>query len=54
MALEPWQVVYILIALVGLLIGWLLDPRLGIVFIWTLVIALEVLNYRKSRKVAKP
>lgn len=53
MALESWQILYILIALAGLLMGWLFDPSSGILFIWALVVAIEAFDYMKSRRVAK-
>jgi hypothetical protein len=52
--LEPWQILYVLIAFVGLMIGWLFDPKFGLIFIWALVIAIEAIDYRRSRRATRP
>ncbi|MDI6820505.1 MAG: hypothetical protein QMC89_06355 [Candidatus Hodarchaeaceae archaeon] len=48
MALEPWQIMHITIALVGLLIGWRFNPWFGVVFIWAIVIAVEAFSSKKK------
>lgn len=57
MALEPWQIMHIMIALAGLLVGWRFNPWFGVVLIWALVIAVEAFGSKKKGSrgsVAKP
>jgi len=45
--LEFWQVVYILIALAGIGVGWLLNVWLGLGVIWAGMIIFELICYTK-------
>jgi UDP-N-acetylmuramyl pentapeptide phosphotransferase/UDP-N-acetylglucosamine-1-phosphate transferase len=53
MALESWQITYVLGVFIGLLIGLLFNPWLGAAFIWAFVIVVEVLSFNKQRRVTK-
>lgn len=53
MALESWQITYVLGIFIGLLIGLLFDPWLGAAFIWAFVIVVEALSFNKQRRAAK-
>jgi len=48
--MEKWQVVFLLIVLCGLVVGWLLNPLAGLVFIWGAMIAAEVSFSKRSKK----
>ena len=53
MALEYWQITYVLAVCIGLLIGWISDPLFGAAFIWIFVIVVEALGFQKKKRIEK-
>jgi cytochrome b subunit of formate dehydrogenase len=49
MALQSWQIMYILGVIIGLLMGWRLHPWLGTAFIWVFIITFEVFIFLRRR-----
>jgi hypothetical protein len=41
---ERWQLVYLLIILIGLLIGYWIHPLVAVGFIWVAIIAAELIG----------
>jgi UDP-N-acetylmuramyl pentapeptide phosphotransferase/UDP-N-acetylglucosamine-1-phosphate transferase len=54
MRLQSWQITYIVGVLLGLLVGWEVNPWLGTVFILMFVIVFEILSFIRQRGSAKP
>lgn len=50
MAIESWQIIHIIGAFLGLLVGWRLNAWLGTAFILAFVIAVEVFSWKKKVK----
>ncbi|MEM3402232.1 MAG: hypothetical protein QW179_01730 [Candidatus Hadarchaeales archaeon] len=48
--MESWEILYIGVLLIGLLLGWLISPYIGAAFVWGLVILLEFLFSRKAKR----
>lgn len=43
--MENWQIMYLIILSIGLLIGWYLSPLFGVVFVWAAVLIYEFRHY---------
>jgi hypothetical protein len=44
MKIERWQVVYLLVVIIGLIIGYWIDPLVAVGFIWVVMIAAELVG----------
>jgi hypothetical protein len=51
--MKGWEIFYIIVLFVGMLIGWLLNVYLAVAFIWALIILLELRNVKKSKSHGK-
>ncbi|MCD6248135.1 MAG: hypothetical protein J7J17_01595 [Hadesarchaea archaeon] len=43
--MRPWQVIYIIGTIAGLLVGASTSPYTGVAFIWAFIIGAEALHY---------
>jgi 4-hydroxybenzoate polyprenyltransferase len=50
MAFESWQIIHVLVVLLGLLVGWMFNPWLGTAFILVLVAAIETLSFSIKKR----
>jgi len=51
--MKGWEIFYIIVLFVGMLIGWLLNVYLAVAFIWALIILLELRDVKKSKSHGK-
>ena len=47
--MKSWEISYIVVLFVGLLIGWQVNVYLAVAFIWALIILLELRDLKKSK-----
>jgi len=47
--MKTWEILYIVVLLAGLMIGWQVNVYLAVAFIWALIILLELYDARKSK-----
>jgi CHASE2 domain-containing sensor protein len=51
--MEKWEFTYIAVLFIGLLIGWKINPYVGVALVWAVIVICEVYSGKETKKSAR-